>query len=209
VHTRALTAALLAGAAVACGSKHPTTPPPTGVDTVAATPTLSGYLYETFCTGLCQPETRGWYATDTAIVGDNNYTANPSAYRGLITFALPSLPTGAHLAGAALAITPCAISGNPFTTLGTIVADHVVPTAAPDSATFDTTAIATNVATIATDSSLAPLTVSLDSSVAADYATSATTSMYRLRFSTENYDTSDSSKYVAFCPAHLLITYVQ
>jgi hypothetical protein len=209
MRTRVL-AVSLATITVACGSghDHPTTPIPTGSDTVATIANLTGYIYAVNGIGS-QHYQRAWYATDTAVVGDNNGNANPSAYRGVIAFTLPSLPSGATLSAATLAIIPCAIAGNPFHTLGNIVADHLVATTAPDSATYDTTAIATSVATILTDSSLAPDTAALTTSVAADYTAGASTSMYRLRFSTADYDASDSTKSVAFCPPHLIITYVR
>lgn len=209
MRTRALTAALLASATVACGSHdHPTTPVPTGSDTVGTIANLTGYLYTVNGIGL-QNYHVTWYDTDTAVVGDNNGNATPTSYRGVIAFALPALPSGATLSAATLAITPCAITGNPFRSLGNIVADHLVATTAPDSATYDTTALATNVATILTDSSLAPDTAALTTSVAADYTAGAAHSMYRLRFSIQDYDAVDSTKSVAFCPPHLIITYVR
>lgn len=209
--TRALVVAALAGAIAvsdSCSPDHVFTQGPPDSLSVATTANLTGYIYAVNGVGT-QEYHRTWYATDTAIVGDNNGYADPSSYRAVIAFTLPALPAGAAFFGAHLSITACNITNNPFNTLGIMVADHLVPTTAPDSATYDTTAITDSAGTILEDSSFAPQTVSLTTSVAADYAAGAATSMYRLRFGTMDTDGDDVSKYVVFCPPHLIITYVR
>jgi hypothetical protein len=201
-----LGASVLAGATLACGSSsnRPTAPKPTEADTVAATPALTGYVY-------AFPSTygnhRNWFGNDTALVGDNNTNVYGATMRAVLTFALPAIPTGATLQAATLGVTQCRVDSNPFTALGTVIADHLVPTAAPDSATYDTTAMATNVATVAASPTTTPATVDLTTSVAADYAAGNATSQYRLRFSPRETDTDHVSKDVAFCPPTLTLTF--
>jgi hypothetical protein len=208
---RALAAALLATAAVGCNSDssgNTMSPPPvtTVSDTVSTVANLTGYIYAVNGVGTQQYH-RTWYATDTAYVGDNNGNADPSAYRGVLAFTLPPLPAGAKIVAATLTTIPCSITGNPFGTLGVVLADHLVATAAPDSATFDTTAIANNVATVLTSPVVRTDSASLTASVAADYAANATTSMYRLHFSIEDTDADETSKYVELCTSQLIVTY--
>jgi hypothetical protein len=201
-----LTVAIVAGA-TACGSNHSTAPDPVGVDSVAATAALTGYILAYDCTGACTNH-RTWFGHDTATVGDNNTDVFPSSMRAVITFPLPTLPTGATLRAATLDMVQCRVDSNPFTTLGVVVADHLVPTTTPDSATYDTTALADSVATVATAPTTTPAAIPLTSSVEADYTAGTATTMYRLRFDLRDYDNQEVSKNVAFCEPTLVITYV-
>jgi hypothetical protein len=202
-----LGAAALASATLACGSNHATAPGLVLVaDTATATPTLTGYVLATAGVGQAAPQ-RTWIGNDTATVGDNNGTVYGSSLRAVISFSLPTLPAGATFHGATLDIAQCQIDSNPFDSLGTVVADHLFPTAAPDSATYDTTAMAETVATVATAPTTTLATVSLTTSVAADYAAGHTTSQYRLRFSIQDTDTDPVTKAVVFCPPTLVVTY--
>lgn len=193
-------------ATVACGTNHTTAPTPTGADTVAATASLTGYILADSGVGSAGYH-RTWNGNDTATVGDNNAYVFPSSMRAVITFALPPLPSGATLKSAVLDLTQCRADSNPFPTLGVIVADHLVPTAHPDSATYDTTAIADSVATVATAPTTTPAAIPLTSSVQADYTAGHTTTMVRLRFNLHDVDNEDVSKNVAFCQPALILTY--
>jgi hypothetical protein len=204
-----LGAAALASATLACGSNHSTAPSLVlAADTATASPPVTGYVLATAGVGSAAPQ-RTWIANDSATVGDNNGTVYPSSMRGVISFTLPTLPGGATFHAAFLDITQCQIDSNPFDSLGTIVADHLFPTGAPDSATYDTTAIANAVATVATAPTTTPASISLTASVGADYAAGRTTSQYRLRFSIQDTDTDPVTKRVVFCPPTLVVTYVR
>ena len=160
----AATASLAAG--LACSSSTKNSPSaPVSTYTVAADSTLTGYV-------LAYTSTAGafrtWFGTQYPIVGDNDGFVNNESYRAVVAFPLPTPPAHATLRSATMAISQCQGTGAPFGSLGAVVADHLVPTALPDSATYDTTAMATNVATIATDSTTAVSTIPLTSSIAAD-----------------------------------------
>ncbi|HWZ59882.1 MAG TPA: hypothetical protein VNW46_12985 [Gemmatimonadaceae bacterium] len=191
-------ACTLGAAALACG-----TTAPVQRTTVAATPALTGYVLAYSATNGAF---RTWFGNADPIVGDNDVNVFGETMRGVIAFALPPLPAGTTLRGATLDIAQCQVSGAPFATLGVIVADHLVPTLAPDSATYDTTAIALAVATVATDSTPAPAQVLLTPSVAADYAAGNTTSMFRLRFSQRDGNGDQVADQVEFCPPTLVLT---
>jgi len=195
---------LMAGALVApmlaCSSA------PLTIATVPASPSLTGYVLAYTATN---GSFRTWFGNQSPTVGDNNTNVFGESMRAVITFALPAPPTNATLRSATLAIAQCQTTGAPFASLGDVVADHLVPTSAPDSATYDTTAMATAVATIAADSSLLTAKVALTSSVAADYAAGNTTSMYRLRFSTRDNNGGEVTDDVVFCPPTLTLTFEQ
>jgi hypothetical protein len=208
----ACSASVLMTATIGCGSNHSTDPIATGADTVTATTALTGYILAYDCTGTCTNH-RTWFGNDTATVGDNNTDVFPSSMRAVITFALPTLPTGATFRTATLDMVQCRVDSNPFTALGVVIADHLVPTATPDSATYDTTALADSVATVATAPTTTPVAIPLTSSVEADYTAGHATTMYRLRFDLRDYDNQEVSKNVAFCgptvaTPTLVITYV-
>jgi hypothetical protein len=200
----AATGSLLAGLACSSSSKAPNAPVVTTSFTVAADSTLTGYVLAYASTA---GSFRTWFGTQSPTVGDNDAFVNGEAYRAVVAFRLPAAPAEATLKSATMAISQCQGNGAPFGSLGNVVADHLVPTALPDSATYDTTAMAVNVATIATDSTTAVSTVPLTSSVAADYAAGDTTSMYRFRFSIEDSNNDDISDNVVFCPPTLTVTF--
>jgi hypothetical protein len=195
---------LMAGALVApmlaCSSA------PLTIATVPASPSLTGYVLAYTATN---GSFRTWFGNQSPTVGDNNTNVFGESMRAVITFALPAPPTNATLRSATLAIAQCQGTGAPFASLGDVVADHLVPTFPPDSATYDTTAMATAVATIAADSSLLTAHISLKSSVAADYAAGNTTSMFRLRFSTRDNNGGEVTDNVVFCPPTLTLTFAQ
>jgi hypothetical protein len=193
-----LMAGALATATLACSTA------PSTIATIPATPSLTGYVLAYTATN---GSFRTWFGNQSPTVGDNNTDVYGESMRAVITFALPTPPSGATLRSATLAIAQCQGAGSPFASLGDVVADHLVPTPAPDSATYDTTAMATAVATIAADSSLATAQVALTSSVAADYAAGSTTSMYRLRFSTRDNNGGEVTDDVVFCPPTLTLTF--
>ena len=203
--TLAATGSLVA--AMACSSsstKAPDAPVTTTSFTVAADSTLTGYVLAYSSTA---GSFRSWFGTQSPTVGDNDQFVNGEAYRAVVTFHLPAAPAQATFKSATMAISQCQGNGSPFTSLGSVVADHLVPTAFPDSATYDTTALAANVATIATDSTTAVSTIPLTASVAADYAAGDTTSMYRFRFSIEDTNNDDVTDNVVFCPPTLTVTF--
>jgi hypothetical protein len=193
-------AIVLAAVAVACATDS-AGPSPVHTDTVYANPALTGYVLA--YTATDGPH-RSWFATLNPTVGDNDFDVYGETLRGVVAFTLPALPPGVTLRGATLTIAQCQVTGTPFDSLGSLVVDHLVPTMAPDSATYDTTALAAAVATIPNASSAQ---VSLLASVAADYAVGdTTTSMYRLRFSRRDGDNDQVSDNVVFCPPALTIT---
>jgi hypothetical protein len=201
---------LAAGLALACGSDGtggatappPPPPPVLHTDTVAATPALTGYVLAYTSIGVGGGAHRSWFGAVNPMVGDNDAETLGSTMRGVIGFRLPTLPAGDTFRTAMLTMVQCQMNGTPFDSLGSVVADHLAPTAAPDSATYDTAAVATTVATITNG----PLTnVALTTSVAADYAAGDTTSIFRLRFTPRESDGDDIDDNVAYCSPTLVI----
>ncbi len=199
-------AGLLTAGAVAAGCSGDSTGPVTivAVDTIGTTAATTGILLHYISTDGPQG---AWIDSIEVQVGDNDAAIDGSAFRGLLAFALPTAPDGATVRSAILHTAQCAVAGSPFTKLGAIVADHLLPTATPDSATFDTTALATGIDTIATDTTFAPLPTDVTASVDADYAAARQTTMLRLRFSLRDTNEDAISDNVTFCPSTLVIAF--
>jgi len=198
---------LTAGAVVAAGCSSSTGPPTVvAVDTLGTSPATTGVLLHYVSTDGPQ---WAWLDSIQPRVGDNDAAIDGSAFRGLLTFALPAAPSGASVGSAILHTAECSVVGSPFAKLGAIIADHLLPTATPDSATFDTTAIASDIATIATDTTSLAIVTDVTASVASDYAAARPATMLRFRFSLRDSNEDAISDNVTFCPSTLVVSFAR
>jgi hypothetical protein len=138
-------------------------------------------------------------------VGDDAARDPLIGVRGFIGFDLSSLPSGIRLQSATLVVTQCAISGSPFT-LGNVVADHVTYAVPFDTTVFAQTAIASQIGTLSTDSSLGERSLPVTSSVVNDITAGRDSSQFRFRMSTSNDAGNGPSNQVIFASdsAHTL-----
>jgi hypothetical protein len=109
------------------------------------------------------------------------------------------IPRSATINNAVLQLAQCQVTGAPYSSLGTIVVDHVPAiTNSQDTALFDTTAVAAAVATLSTDASLGLKSATVTSSVAADRAAGDTLMQFRLRFSAGDTNGDSVSDFAVF-----------
>lgn len=166
---------LCAAAVAACG-KSPTTVTATNPDSLTSVAGLTGYMY------LNPLQQFGFFGNIEAQIGDVDAMVPGETLRGLVTFDLNQLPKSATVTAATIQMDQCLVEGAPYASLGQVVLDHLVPKLVQDSATYDTAAIASDVATIAADTSLGLKTADVTSSVTYDRAHSDTLSQFRMRF---------------------------
>lgn len=117
--------------------------------------------------------------------------------RGLIGFDLSTLPAGIHIESATLVATQCGVAGSPFD-LGNVVVDHVSYAVPFDTTAFASTAIASVIGTLSTDTTLGTRSMTVTSSVANDVSAGRKTSQYRLHMSTTNQAGNGPSNQVIF-----------
>jgi hypothetical protein len=185
--------------AAACGGHSPTPPPTSGADT------LTDIAYLTGTVNRDAYNVSTFYPNTDILVGDEDAYQPNYRVRGIVTFNMKAIPQNANIAGATLQMAQCFVSGSPFASLGNVVVDDVPVMTTPDSAFYDTAAVAPAVGTLATDSTLGLKTASIPS-LAADRAAGDTLIQLRLRFSTEDSNNNGTSDFVAFSPDSGLAT---
>jgi hypothetical protein len=170
---------ICAWAAAGCG-KSSTGPGATNPDSLSSVAGLTGYLF-------FNPIDRfGFNGNIEAQVGDVDAMFPGETLRGLVTFDLNELPKGSTVTQATIQMDQCLVEGNPYGSLGAIVLDHLLPKLVQDSASYDTTALASNVATIAGDSTVGLKTADVTSSVEYDRTIGDTLSQFRMHYSIED-----------------------
>lgn len=120
-------------------------------------------------------------ANSEVSVGDTDGTfANVT--RGFVRFKLEDIPAGATLIAAELRLFQFQVMGTPYTSHGSLVADHVNLGGTLDATDFAAVPIQAGIATISTDATLEYKSTRVTASVAVDIAAGRTTSDFRLRF---------------------------
>jgi len=177
----------------ACGSNPASTSSSSGTDSLSSVIPL---------TGTAQRGPYGdvsFYAGDI-LVGDNDgYTANQLLH-GLVTFNIKAIPRGSTITAATLQLDQCLVHGSPFTTLGTVVVDHVPLETNPDTSVFDTTATTPGVAVLSSDTTTGLKSAGVTTSVALDRSAGDTLTQFRLRFSAADGNDNGVSDNVVFRP---------
>jgi hypothetical protein len=178
-------AAAAPAAIVACGS-GPSAP----VDTIFATPALSGYVV-----GGAEQAVR---SSNDLAVGDANANVYGSELRGVMSFDLTQIPTGSTVTGVTLFTRECTIVGSPIPGLGDVLIEHVSYGATLDTSAFDTPVLDTTGGILSTDSTIGRHTRNVLPAVLADIAAGRSVTQFRLQMS-EYSNTGDSANnYVAF-----------
>jgi hypothetical protein len=184
----------------ACGGHGPTPPPSSGTDS------LTDIAYLTGTTTLDQYGNSVFYPNTDILVGDNDGYLPNYRLRGIVTFNIKAIPQSATIDNATLQLAQCAVAGSPYSSLGSIVIDHVPVETTPDSALFDTAAVNPGIATLSVDSTLGLKDAAITSSVAGDRSAGDTLIQLRLRFSGAAGNNNGVSDYAAFSPDSGLAT---
>lgn len=103
--------------------------------------------------------------------------------RGFIGFDISSIQ-GMTIVSATLRLYQYTVTGTPYTTLGTIVADHVNFGSSLDAADYSAAALTSSIGTISNSATIEWKTLDVSSYVQADINSSRTSSQYRIRFTT-------------------------
>ncbi|HWZ60207.1 MAG TPA: hypothetical protein VNW46_14615 [Gemmatimonadaceae bacterium] len=186
--------------AAACSSSTPSSVASAGTDSIADVTYLTGEATRDQY-GFVQP-----YVNTDILVGDEDAFSPNFTMRGLVTFNMKAVPQKATISAATLQLAQCDIVGSPYSTLGSILVDHVPVMTHLDTASYDTTATNAAIATLATDSTLGLKTAAVTSSVAADRAAGDTLVQFRLHFSAADGNNNGVNDYAAFSADSALTT---
>jgi hypothetical protein len=181
----------------ACPGTERTTAPPNAdvTDTIAAALPQTGSVW-TGAEGSGLPAMA--YPNTDVLVGDEDGVVNGTAVRGFIGFDLTSIPKGSQIEQATLTATQCAISGFPFDNLGDVVVQHVSYPVPLDTTPFFIAPLDASLDTLSDTTTLGPRTITVTSSVSADFAANRTSSQFRLSMSSTDLNADGVSDYVAF-----------
>jgi hypothetical protein len=189
--------------AAACSSSTPSSVASAGTDSLADVSYLTGEATRDQY-GIVQP-----YVNTDILVGDEDAISPNYTMRGIVTFNVKAIPQKATISAATLQLAQCDIMGSPYSTLGSILVDHVPVITRLDTASYDTTATNADIATLATDSTLGLKTAAVTSSVAADRAAGDTLVQFRLHFSVADGNNNGVTDYAAFSADAALTTLCQ
>jgi hypothetical protein len=163
---------------------------PMFTDSAAVIDTMTGFVFAGGGTSA-----GGVIAEPT--LGDDDASVPGQGARGFVTFDLSGVPSKAHVRKATLTMTQCFVTGAPYTNHGNVILDHLLFTKA-DTSIFGLSALASNVATLSTDSTRGPKSATVTSSVSDDITASRTTAQFRVRWSTGDSNNDGNNDYVAF-----------
>ena len=145
--------------------------------------------------------------------------ANNIPYRAVVGFSLAGVAAGAHVTRATLSVEQCAVFGAPYTSLGSLIADHVDLTAGLAGDDYAGHTLTSNIGTVSPNATLGTKSLDVTTQVAADVAASRAVSGFRLRFATKDTDNNaaadgvtlglprDGTTCSATHPPALLVTY--
>jgi hypothetical protein len=154
--------------------------------TITSAPSLDGLVFAQGTTTLASNITAGDYASGFGPQG---------GIRGFVSFDLSAIPAGATVLSATLTLVQRNVVGTPYATLGTIVADHVeyggLLEAGAYARSFPT---GQAFATLSSDSTLGPRTLTVTAIVQDDVASNRGHSQYRFRFGLEEDADMDSDQ---------------
>jgi hypothetical protein len=89
-------------------------------------------------------------------------------------------------------------TGNPFSTLGSVVVDHITPGSPPSNTQYNGGTLASDIGTLTPDANTGPRSVTVTAAVESDVASKAQYSQFRLRFSNEDGNPNGQNNYVDF-----------
>jgi hypothetical protein len=193
-----LVAALTAVAVIVagCPGTDRSTSPPNGMttDTILSASQQTGSIYDGEGSG--QPAVA--YPSTDVMVGDQDGLVNGTAVRGFIGFDISGLPAGITIRQATITATQCAFAGFPFDNLGDVVVQHMSYAVPLDTLAFFANPIDASLDTLSDTTTLGPRTITVTSSVSADFAAKRASSQYRLSMSSTDYNGDGVSDYVVF-----------
>jgi hypothetical protein len=161
-----------------------------GVDTIQA---VFGYTG----TVVTKSGSYGFADSSDIAVGDLDALNAGETQRGFVTFDISAL-SGDSAKSASLRVYECAVIGDPFSSLGSVVVDHVTPGTPPGSSQYTGSTLASDIGTIAPDATIGFRYLTVTSAVESDVAAKDTYSQFRLRFSTEDGNNNGANDYVDF-----------
>jgi hypothetical protein len=162
-----------------------------GVDTI---PVVAGYT-GTFAYLSSNGGSYEFTPSSELEVGD---LPNPNqTNRGIVTFNISALD-GDTAQAASLRVYECDVNGSTFSSLGTVVVDHITPGTPPGQSQYAGETLTSDIGTIAPDATTGFRNLTVTSAVQSDVAANGTYSQFRLRFSNEDGNPSGATNYVDF-----------
>lgn len=161
-----------------------------GVDTIPLVPGSSGTM-------VTKSGQYNFAPSSEIAVGDLDALDPGETQRGFVTFDMSALD-GDSAESASLRVYECAVFGDPFSSLGAVVVDHITPATPPGSAQYSGSTLASGIGTIAPDATVGFRYLPVTSAVESDVAAKGTYSQFRLRFSNEDGNNNGVSDYVDF-----------
>ncbi len=165
--------------------------------TIPSTPSLDGLVFATGTVTLSSNVTAGDYADAIGPQG---------GLRGFVSFDLAGIPAGATVTEATLTLTQRLVNAAPYTSLGAILVDQVVYGNVLDAGAYSRSFPSSQgFATLSSDATLGPKTITVTTQVKDDLASARTQSQFRLRFPVED-DLDMDSDQAAFWSAETATT---
>jgi hypothetical protein len=149
----------------------------------------------------------GWVRVDgtlqetgtQVIVGDADVTGFSRATRGFYSFPLATIPAGATVTSAELRVNQIFVTGTPYGSLGSVVADHVDYGATLDASDYNNaTLLASSIGTVSVNTALGFKSLFVTARVQADVAAPRPRAQFRLRFSGAESNNNGSGDYAQF-----------
>jgi hypothetical protein len=138
-------------------------------------------------------------------VGDLGMPGSSFVGRQFFSFDLSAVPPGSIVTSAVLRLDVFIVVGEPFTSLGSVVVDHL-DYGTLDFNDFAARALTEGLGPLATDPSLGAKTLDVTAVVALDVARGRTRSQFRLRFWPKESDGDISNDFASFAEAEAAVT---
>jgi hypothetical protein len=147
------------------------------------------------------------FRTDGALppTGDLDTPGAGVRARQFYSFDLSAVPAGSIVTSAVLRADAFVVVGTPFTSLGSVVVDHVAY-GALDGNDFAARALTEDVGTLADDATLGPRSLDVTDAVAEDVALGRSRAQFRLRFAPRESDGDFAFDFVSFAEAEAATT---
>lgn len=177
----------------------------------AASAPLSGNLVSILAPGI--PSEDGvvysnlTFRTDGVLpqTGDVGAPGSGIYARQFLSFDLTAVPAGAIVTSAVLRVDSFVVVGTPFSTLGTVLVDHL-HYGALDGNDFGARALVDGIGTLADDETLGPRSLDVTAAVAQDVALRRPHSQFRLRFSPTENDGDPVNDFVSFAESEAALS---
>lgn len=138
--------------------------------------------------------------------GDLGQPGSTPSGRQFFSFDLSAIPAGSVVQSAVLRLDLFVVVGNPFTSLGAVVVDHLDYGGGLDFGDYAARGLEEGLGPLASDATLGPKTLDVTASVVGDVARGRTRAQFRLRFAPKESDGDVSNDFASFAEAEAAVT---